>query len=109
MVLDIYGAHIRVSYGSIRESLVENRIEVRNINSSMSLSGMQTQVLFDVDKFWHAEAFAPDSSKLRVFFWKQTTLPKIQPPKETPISYYIIGAAGVGFTTFFSLFLLMKS
>jgi hypothetical protein len=89
IIIDMYDCKIEGPEEEVLKNDLFNGLFVKNLNSSMSLSGEHAQVQIPLSKEWHVEAQKFDAQIMRIKFWKYqksgSLIPKPQKKVLVPV------------------------
>jgi hypothetical protein len=111
LVMDIYGGHIGMANNiDCSGNDLFKKVEMANMETSMSLSGKQARIFFPVEPGWHFEATSTNKNKIQITAWKTLTVPKpeVKAKKNRRIFLYMIVAVAASTATFLLIYLLSQ-
>ena len=101
MVIDFYGVRINGPQLKQRESSLIGDLEIINTQTSMSLTGERSQIMFSLENGWHYEATTVSEKVLQLQFWRNLKPVEFKTKRKyNPLAPLIITAIGTGIISF---------
>ena len=101
MVIDFYGVRINGPKLKLRESSLLSDLEIINTQTSMSLTGERSQIMFSLESGWHYEASTVSEKVLQLQFWRNLKPVEFKTRRKyNPFAPLIITVLGTGIISF---------
>jgi hypothetical protein len=101
MVIDFYGVQLKSEELDSLKNPIVGDIEIKNMETLMSLSGKRSQILFSLEKGWHYDASVVPDNTLQLKLWRKLKQPEILRKKQFNIAALLtITLIGAGIISF---------
>ena len=101
MVIDFYGFRIAAPQLAIKGTSFARDPEIKNIETSLSLTGNRAQILFSLEEGWHHESSVVSGKILQLHLWRNLKPAEIvNKRKYNPVVPIVITALCAGLATF---------
>jgi hypothetical protein len=103
LVLDFYGVYISKSPTvTIKGSSVLHSFSIKNYETNLSISGKRSQIILNLDSFWHYQTSIISEKVLKLEIWKTLNPSKVLKKEEHawvfPVITLIASIAGAALT-----------